>query len=108
MKIININKEILTRQLFHAIEENLNPIFQQQREIDMAFLVKIVDNVVEISGPEHYEGFLFRIKINGTELCITRSENYVDDVNSLTIESIFNGIFEKLSGVDGVVLVLEG
>jgi len=108
MKIINVSKEISLNQLLLSIKENLNATFQKQRESDINFLVNIVDDVVEISEPQHYEGFLFRIKINSQELHITRSEHYVDDVNSLTVESILYRIFEKLSGDKGVVLVLEG
>jgi hypothetical protein len=108
MKILDINKTITSAQLSQLLQEKLNPLFQQQKQSDISFIIENKEGVVEISHPGLYEGFLFRIEIRGTELLITRSEHYVDDVNSLTIESILNSLFEELSGAKGVKLILEG
>jgi hypothetical protein len=108
MKIINIHKAITAEELQKLLDKKLNPLFHQQKQSDINFLIEIKDGAVEISHPELYEGFLFRIEIEGNELHITRSEHYVDDVNSLTIESILNTLFEELSGDKGVTFVLEG
>ena len=62
-----------------------------------------------ISQQELYPGdILYHIEVKGDELHITRSEHYVDDVNSLTVESILNDLFNNLSGKLGTDLVLEG
>ncbi len=66
------------------------------------------DETVTIAMPELYEGPLFEIAVNGSELWITRNEHYVDDVNSLAIESILNNLFDDLSAGQGTDLVLEG
>jgi hypothetical protein len=108
MKIINIHRHINTDELFNLLQKKLNPLFQQQKPTDITFYIENTGNFVEISEPNIYEGFLFRIEINGAELWITRSEHYVDDVNSLTLESILNALFEELSGDKGVSLTLEG
>jgi hypothetical protein len=108
MKIINIHRHINTAELFTLLQEKLNPLFQQQKQSSISFYIENTGNFVEISEPSIYEGFLFRIEINGTELWITRSEHYVDDVNSLTLESVLNALFEELSGDKGVSLTLEG
>jgi hypothetical protein len=108
MKIINIHRHINTDELFNLLQEKLNPLFQQQKPTDITFNIENTGNFVEISEPKIYEGFLFRIEINGAELWITRSEHYVDDVNSLTLESVLNVLFEELSGDKGVSLTLEG
>jgi hypothetical protein len=108
MKIIDIHKTTTATELLQIIQEKLNPYFHEQRNSGLNFISEIKDGVIEISQPDVYEGFLFRIEIRGNELWITRSEHYVDDVNSLTVESILSSLFEKISGDDGNHLVLEG
>ena len=108
MKIINIHKAITAEELQKLLDKKLNPLFHQQKQSDINFLIEIKDGVVEISYPELYEGFLFRIEIEGSELHITRSEHYVDDVNSLALESILSTLFAELAGDNGVTFILEG
>jgi len=108
MKIINIHKVVSTDELLTLLQQKLNPLFQQQRQTDMSFTIENAGGIVEIFQPEFYEGFLFRIEIKGTELWITRSEHYIDDVNSLTVESILYSLFEELAGEKGITFVLEG
>jgi len=108
MKILNINTTVTNHQLSSLLQQKLNPLFHQQKQSDINFITESIDGAVEISQPEIYEGFLFRIEIKGTELHITRSEHYVDDVNSLTVESILNSLFEELAKDGKVTLVLEG
>ena len=108
MKIIDINSVVTKDQLLKFLQEKLNPLFQQQKQSEVTFAIESKGDIIEISQPDLYEGFLFQIEINGTQLFITRSEHYVDDINSLTLESILNGLFEELSGNKGVKLVLEG
>src|ERR1700761_8590028 len=97
MKIINIHRTITAEELLRAIDEKLDPLFKEQRQTAIHFTVTNDNGTVEISQPDIYEGFLYRIEIKGNELHITRSEHYVDDVNSLTVESILNEIFAKLA-----------
>jgi hypothetical protein len=108
MKILNIHRNIQPGELVRLVQQKLNPLFKAQRHTDLHFITQIKDNVVEISQPDLYEGFLFRIEIKGDELHIIRSEHYVDDVNSLTVESILNEIFAEVAGDGVVTLVLEG
>lgn len=108
MKIITLHTQIEADQLCNHLRQKLNPIFKEQRKSDITFNIERSGDVIEIFQPELYEGFLFRIEIKGTELLITRSEHYVDDVNSLTVESILNDLFNDLSDKQGTDLVLEG
>lgn len=108
MKIITLHTKIDADQLYNHLQQKLNPIFKEQRKSDITFNIERSGDVIEIFQPELYEGFLFRIEIKGTELLITRSEHYVDDVNSLTVESILNDLFNDLSDKQGTDLVLEG
>jgi hypothetical protein len=108
MKIITLHKPVKINSLYNHLQQNLNPLFQKQRESDIDFLIENKVNTIEIAQPEVYEGILFNIEIKGTELWITRNEHYVDDVNSLTLESILNSMFENISGKGGTDLVLEG
>lgn len=108
MKIVNIHKNISPYELSGLINHKLDRLFAAQRKTPMHFLCEIVDHSIEIYQTKLYDGFLFRIEIKGEELHITRSEHYVDDVNSLTIESILNDIFEELSDDGRVTLVQEG
>lgn len=108
MKIINIHKSISPYEICGVINQKLDPLFAAQRKTTIHFSCRTVDDAVEIYQPELYDGFLFRIEIKGEELYITRSEHYVDDVNSLTVESILNEIFEELSDDGRVTLIQEG
>jgi hypothetical protein len=108
MKIVNIHKTITAQQLLTLLNEKLDPLFAAQRQSEIHFENEIKDGAVEISQRELYEGFLYRIEIEGHELHITRSEHYVDDVNALTVESILNEIFSNLADDGKVTLVLEG
>ncbi len=109
MKIITLHTRINTDKLFIHLEQNLNSVFREHRKSDITFTIKrLGDDMIEVSEPGLYEGFLFRIQIKGTELWITRSEHYVDDVNCLTVESILNDLFNDLSDKQGTDLILEG
>jgi hypothetical protein len=108
MKIVNIHKTIGPDTLLHLLWEKLNPRFHEQRQSDLNFVSENKDGVIEISQPQLYEGFLYRIEVKGHELYITRSEHYVDDVNSLTVESILNELIAELAADGEVTFVLEG
>ena len=108
MKIVNIHKTITADRLLSLINEKLNPLFAAQRQTQIDFTCEITDGAVEIFQRELYDGFLFRIEIQGEELHITRSEHYVDDVNSLTVESNLNEIFAHIAEDGEVTIVLEG
>jgi hypothetical protein len=108
MKIITLHKPISSGELFTHLQERLNPIFQKQRQSDISFTIQKTPGGVTISQPDLYEGTLFNIEVQGDELWITRNEHYVDDVNSITVESILNSLFDDLSEGLGTDLVLEG
>ncbi|AYL97347.1 hypothetical protein [Mucilaginibacter celer] len=108
MKIITLHIPTDLSRLYLLLKEKLNPIFHEQRQTDLNFRIELNDDAIEISQPEIYEGALFSIAINGAELWITRNEHYVDDVNSLTIESILNDLFSDIAGNLGTDLVQEG
>jgi hypothetical protein len=108
MKILNIHKTAKPVELHQLVQQKLNKRFEEQRQTAINFISEQKDGAIEISQPELYEGFLFRIEIKGQELHITRSEHYVDDVNSNTVESILNEIFEEIAANGNITLVLEG
>jgi len=108
MKIITLHKPIKIQDLYNLLLQKLNPLFHERRQSDIDFTVEQKNGSIEINEPQIYEGFLFNLTLNGAELWITRSEHYVDDVNSLTIESILNDLFKDLAGDDGTDLVQEG
>jgi hypothetical protein len=109
MKIITLHNRINTNELFDLINHQLNPLFKEQRKSNIEFTIEMGNEAIDITHPELYPGdILYHIDVKGPELHITRSEHYVDDVNSLTIESILNDLFKDLSGKQGTDLVLEG
>jgi hypothetical protein len=109
MKIITLHTPIVPDKLLEHLLQKLNPLFREQRHEDITFKIERVGDAIEISQPERYEGILFHLEIKGKELWITRNEHYVDDVNSLTVESILNSLFEDLTDDSrGVDLLLEG
>ena len=108
MKIITLHIRIDPNELRRHIGDKIDKMFREQRKEAMHFDVEGSDNIIEIFQRDQYEGFLFRIEVKGQDLHITRSEHYVDDVNSLTVESILNDLFKDLSGKLGTDLLLEG
>ena len=109
MKVITLHTPIITDELLEHLRSRLNTYFREQRQVDFDLNIEKNSNAVEISQPQIYEGILFKLEPKGTELYITRNEHYVDDVNSLTIESILNSLFEGLTDdIRGVDLVTEG
>ena len=108
MKIITLHSAIHINELYNLLQQKLNQFFHERRQSNINFIIERKGDTIEISQPEMYEGFLFSIVVNGTQLQITRSEHYVNDVNSLTIESILNHLFKDLSGSKGTDLVQEG
>ncbi|MDN5283911.1 MAG: hypothetical protein JWR38_185 [Mucilaginibacter sp.] len=108
MKTITLHIPIHIHELYNIVHQKLNPLFHERRQSDIDFIVGGQGDTVEISQPELYDGVLFSLTLHGEELRITRSEHYVDDVNSLTVESILNDLFNDLSGNNGTDLVQEG
>jgi len=109
MKIITLHERINTGDLFDHIKQQLNPLFRECRKIDLNFNAERSGDTIDITQPDLYPGdILYHIEVKGSELHITRSEHYVDDVNSLTVESILNDLFKDVSGKQGTDLILEG
>ena len=108
MKVITLHTPIVTDELLEHLRSRLNTLFREQRQVDFDLTIEKNGNAVEISQPEMYEGVLFKIEVKGSELHITRNEHYVDDVNSLALESILFGLYEDLSDQNGVDLIKEG
>lgn len=109
MKTITLHNRIKPTELFDHISKQLNTLFKEQRQADIDFVFKLNGDVIEISEPELYgDEVLFKIEIDESLLNITRSEHYVDDVNSLTVESILNDLFKDIAGNPGTDLLQEG
>lgn len=108
MKIITLHTPVSINELYEHINEKLNPIFKEQRQSNISFTITNTSLGIEIAQTELYEGTLFTIAVQGDQLSITRNEHYVDDVNSITIESILNSLFDDIYGGQGTDLVQEG
>jgi hypothetical protein len=109
MKTITLHNRIDTDQLLDHIQQKLNPLFWEQRQQRIVFQIIKNGDGVDILQEQMYEGALFHLEVKGPQLLITRNEHYVDDVNSLTIESILNSLFEDLTDdIRGVEIVTEG
>ncbi len=108
MKVITLHNRITTDDLLTYLQNKLNPLFKEQRQVDNVLQIFKADETVTVTMPELYEGHLFEIAVNGSELWISRNEHYVDDVNSLALESILNNLFNDLSAGQGTDLVVEG
>lgn len=108
MKIISVSKALTAQEIQEHLSRNVDALFHEHTQSNLNFVVEQKGEGVELSEPEHYEGFLFRLEPHALELWITRSEHYVDDVNSLALESVLNQLIEDLSGDKGVKMVIEG
>src|SRR4051812_2311588 len=101
MKIINIHNTVTLDTILTLLKQKLNPMFQEQKQNNINFTIERKGDAIEIAEPELYDGFLFRIEVNGLELYITRSEHYIDDINAITLESVLNILYEELSDDKG-------
>jgi len=108
MKTITLHKPLKIDAIYNHLSQNLNPLFNKHKPTILKYNVDKTANAIEITLPELYEGILYRIELDNDKLNITRSEHYVDDVNSLTLESVMNELFDDLSGKGGTDLVQEG
>ncbi|MHB8208862.1 hypothetical protein [Mucilaginibacter sp.] len=108
MKTITLHKPLNIDSIYNYLAQNLNPLFNKHKPTIFKYNVNKTANAIEITQPEMYEGVLFHIELDNCRLKITRSEHYVDDVNSLTLESVMNELFNDLSGKGGTDLVQEG
>ncbi len=109
MKIITLHKDINIDRVYNHLKQNLNAAFRKHKPSIIDFTItQNADNSIDVTQPEMYEGILYHIEPDGQNLNITRSEHYTDDVNSLTLESAMNELFDELSGKKGTDLVQEG
>lgn len=109
MKIVTLHTAISTDKLLQHLQQKVNPLFEEHRQQAIKFKIELVNDGVEVSQPEMYEGTLFRIEVKGEQLHITRNEHYVDDVNSLALESVLSKLYEDLTDdIRGVEMVIEG
>ena len=109
MKILTLHKPLNIDSIYNHLSQNLNSVFNKHKPSTYKYTVENFGDAIEITQPELYPGdMLYRIEINHDKLNITRSEHYVDDVNSLTLESVMNELFDDLSGNGGTDLVQEG
>jgi hypothetical protein len=105
MKIITANKPWNIDQLAKTLNEKLNILFQQARHVPIHFNVVKYGETIEINQPELYEGFLFKISANGNNLCVAKSEHYVDDINVITLMGILDNLrMDHLDGADIVYI----
>jgi hypothetical protein len=108
MKIINTGRPVKANEFADYLRQKLNPLFKERRQKVIVFDIENDGNSIEILQPQFYEGPLFRIEVDGTLLRVFRSEHYVDDVNSLTLESILSDLFRDVAGKYGTDLIQEG
>jgi hypothetical protein len=108
MKIITLHKPLNVDSIYNHLAQNINPLFYKHRPTMFKYQVIKKGSAIEVSQSELYDDILYRIEVNNDKLEITRSEHYVDDVNSLTLESVMNQLFDELSGNGGTDLVQEG
>jgi len=109
MKIITLHKPVNITSLYNHLSQNIDRVFQSHKPGIYNFKVeKQEENAIDISLLELYDEVLYHIESDGNNLNITRSEHYVDDVNSLALESAMNELFDELSGRKGTDLVQEG
>ncbi|QQL48558.1 hypothetical protein [Mucilaginibacter ginkgonis] len=108
MKIIKTTRAVTAEELKKFLDENLNALFEKQRQLVLKFDIRQDGYAVEISNDENYDSFLFRIEIKGLEMHVIKSEHYTDDVNVLTLEDIMNNLFLEFPGRGRIKEIEEG
>jgi len=101
MKIITAATNWDLHQLAQTLQLKLNPLFREARLTDIEFDVVENGDAIEITQTKLYEGYLFRLTAKGKQLHVAKSENYVDDVNQLTLQSILETLqMDSMAGAD--------
>ena len=103
MKIITANRRWNIDELFKTLLQNVNPLFKQIKQQDIHFNVFKEGNIIEINQPDLYDGYLFKLTVEGNKLNIAKSEHYVDDVNWLTLQNILETL--QMGTQDGADIV---
>jgi hypothetical protein len=103
MKIITANTSWNIDELFKTLLQNINPMFKKMRQEEIHFNVIKEGDTIEINQPELYDGYLFRLTVQGTELHVAKSEHYVDDINAITLQSIIDNL--QMANQDGADIV---
>ncbi|RYY36450.1 MAG: hypothetical protein EOP46_06390 [Sphingobacteriaceae bacterium] len=98
MKTIPVTTNITIDGLYEILKNKLNPIFQKRRQEDIRFDIAKNGDTIEISQPELYEEFLFKLIAKDSALELHQSEHYVDDINAITINSILDELFVEHLG----------
>jgi len=62
-------------------------------------------NSIEIWLPAPYEEYLYKIDIHGSNVNISKSEHYTDDVNSLAMEDVLMGTIIDFIGRENIEFI---
>lgn len=82
--------------------ELLNSRFNDKIQTDLELSIVEKEDGIEIGQPEFYETFLYKIDVVGNDVNVSKSEHYVDDVNSLALDGIINSIIHEYIGDDNI------
>ena len=101
MKIITATAAWDIDRLYILLKQQLNQLFKEHRQSELIFDIEKNGNSIIISKPGLYDGYLFKITVEGNELHMAKSEHYVDDVNQLTLQSILETLqMTRIEGSD--------
>jgi hypothetical protein len=108
MKIVHTKIRVDIQELKDFLKREIDPQFKERRHADIDFVYTLSGNSVQITQPNLYQDFLFRIDaVSDTELHITKSEHYTDDVNVLTLEDILNTLLLEYPGRENIDFIGE-
>lgn len=94
-------------KLYELFCETLESRFDNKIKNGLKLGITETTEGIEIDVPGYYETFLYKIKIIGPEIHVSKSEHYIDDVNSLALEDLIDNIIVEYLGSGHIETVLQ-
>lgn len=103
MKSYQTNKTQSVHDLAVKLQAELPSAFDEK--INTLAQLRIIEkgDLIEIWLPAPYEEYLYKININGSEVSVSKSEHYTDDVNSLALEDVLIATIIDFIGKENIV-----
>jgi flavorubredoxin len=107
MKIYKTTVYPSQQDLYELLCASVDQKFADKVKSDIKLAITESDHGIEIGQPHIYETYLYMIKIKGSDVLVSKSEHYIDDIYSLALEDIIDSIIVEYLGVKHIETILQ-
>jgi hypothetical protein len=102
MKTYQTNKIQSVHLLCSKLQAELPLKFDGKMAMLTRMSIKQTDHTIEIGLPAPYTDYLYKVHIDGTDIEVSKSEHYTDDVNSLAMEDVLTDTIIEFVGKENI------